>query len=320
MGLNIYNLYITRSKPELEYFKKLVHFLSYVELKETHLQVVHLDFKSKDSIPNIKYNLTKMIATVYTFSSAERTVYQTVIYNLDNLISLYKHRSGPNVFIYTGHSDGMYLVKKKVRILRIEDFCELTFKVNKGVKADLMIFDCCLCGNIGALYLCYNFTNYVIGSTSYQSYLSLLHTHCAYRFNGNIVNYAKEIIKELGNKEKSDDQAYDSNFSLYSMNEHLLKLIDLVLQFKNRFDYRKSFVIDYSYYKDIECLFKELAMDINGLLDKIVVFNRYQKQKCINRKLHKKKDYSIPSKLMIVLKRPIRTDLGTSADIFLLKP
>ena len=121
----------------------------------------------------------------------------------------------------------------------------------------------------------------------------------------------------MGNKEKTDHDAYDSDYSLYNMNEHLLEFIQLTLQFKDQFDYRKSFVIDYSYYKDLECSFKELGMNVTGLLNKFVLFNRFRKQKCVNRKLNKKKDYSIPSKLMIVLKRPIRTDLGTNADIFL---
>ena len=116
--------------------------------------------------------------------------------------------------------------------------------------------------------------------------------------------------------EKIEKDAYDSNYSVYAMNEFLLEFIQLVLQFKNEFNYRKSYVVDYSYYKDLECSFKELGIKVD--LSSFVMFNRYHKQKCGNRKLNKKKDYSIPSKLMIVLKRPIRTDLHTKADIFLL--
>ncbi len=54
--VNIYNLYITRNKLELEYFHRLVHFLSFVNLNDTVVQLVHLNFKSKDIIPNIKLN------------------------------------------------------------------------------------------------------------------------------------------------------------------------------------------------------------------------------------------------------------------------
>jgi hypothetical protein len=61
----------------------------------------------------------------------------------------------------------------------------------------------------------------------------------------------------------------------------------------------------------------EIGIDVRPLLNKFVLFNRYQKQNCQNRKISKKKDNSAPSKLMIILKRPIRTNLQTKADIFL---
>ena len=316
--LNIYDLYITRSKVELDYFYRLLHFLQFVELGTSYVQIVHLDFRNDEVVPNIRFTNTEMIARVYTFSKENKTLKTQIIYNLGDLINLYEYRSGTNVFVYTGHSDGMYLVKKKVRILRIEDFCELVYNVNKGKKADLIAFDCCLCGNIGTLYVCYPFTNYVLASTSYQSYLSILETHNVYK-NNDIPLYVKSIIKEIGSLEKVEQNAYDSNFSLYSMNDSLLELVNLILQFKNQFNYKKSYVIDSAQYKDLECSFKELNINITPLLNKIVVFNRYPNKTCGNRKLSKKKDYSIPSKLMIILKRPIRTDLHTKADIFLLK-
>uniref|UniRef100_A0A6C0AYQ4 Uncharacterized protein n=1 Tax=viral metagenome TaxID=1070528 RepID=A0A6C0AYQ4_9ZZZZ len=319
MVLNIYDLYITRSKPELDYFYRLVHFLKYVELGNTTVQLVHLDFRSNSVVPNIRFNNTEMISRVYTFTNDNRSVREAVIYNLNELIKLYTYRPGTNVFVYTGHSDGMYLVKRKVRLLRVEDFCELVSQVNKGQKADLIVFDCCLCGNIGTLYVCSSYTKYVLASTSYQSFLSILETNNTYKWPGDIKVYTKNIIKEIGSFEKIEKDAYDSNYSLYSMNEYLLQLIQLVLRYKEQFNYSKSYVIDSAQYKDIECAFQDLGIDVTPLLNKIVVFNRYpDKPKCVNRKISKKKDQSIPSKLMIVLKRPIRTDLHTKADIFLL--
>jgi len=317
--MNIYDLYITRSKPELEYFYRLVHFLQYIELNNTVLQLVHLDFKSKEVVPNIRFNNTEMIARKFTFSKDSRIMETFVIHNLNDLSKLYNYRSGTNVFVYTGHSDGMYLVKKKVRLLRIEDFCELVNIVNKGQKADLMVFDCCLCGNINTLYTCYPYTKYVLASTSYQSYLSILQTHNTYKNSDSILDYSKNIIKEIGSLEKVDNEAYDTNYSVYEMNKYLLEFIELVKTYKDQFNYRKSYVVDYSYYKDLECSFEEIGINVSPLLNKFVLFNRYPHKQCKNRKLNKKKDYSIPSKLMIVLKRPIRINLGTKGDIFLLK-
>jgi len=313
--MNVYDLYITRSTPELKYFNKVLHFLNFAELD--YVQVVHLDFPCKAVVPNIKFYNTKMIANVYTFSKSEKTKKQFIIYNLEDLIKLYTFRSGTNVFVYSGHSDGMYLIKKKVRLLRIEDFCELVYRVNNSQKADLMIFDCCLCGNISALYICYPFTKYVLSSTSYQSYFSMMETQSVYKPKSSIVNYCKAIMKEMGSLEKTDTEAYDSALSLYEMNDYLLEFINLTLQFKDQFDYSKSYVIDASQYKDLECAFNELGINVTPLMDKFVILNKYHKQTCKNRKLSKKKNYSIPSKCMIILKRPIRTDLGTKGDIFL---
>jgi len=312
--MNVYDLYITRSTHELKYFDKILHLLNFSE--PHYVQIVHLDFPSKAVVPNIKFYNTKMIASVYTFSKSEKTKKQFIIYNLEDLIKLYTFRPGPNVFVYSGHSDGMYLVKKKVRILRIEDFCELVFRVNNSQKAELIIFDCCLCGNINVLYVCYPFTKYVLSSTSYQSYLSMMETQSLYKPKS-ILNYCKGIIKEMRSLEKTDNEAYDSYLSLYEMNDSLLEFINLTLRFKDQFDYSKSYVIDSSQYKDLECAFKDIGMNVTSLMDKFVIFNRYHKQSCKNRKLSKKTNHSIPSKCMIVLKRPIRTDLGTKGDIFL---
>ena len=79
--MNIYDLYITRCKSELDYFYKLVHFLSYIELNDTFLQLVHLDFRYNSVVPNIKLNNSEIFAHVYTFSKNEKKVYKTVIYN-----------------------------------------------------------------------------------------------------------------------------------------------------------------------------------------------------------------------------------------------
>lgn len=317
--MNIYSLYISRSKPELDYFYRILHTLQFTELKNTTVQMVHIDFRSNDNIPNIRFQNTEMTAFVYTFEPGKRQRTTVTIYNLDTLIGLYVYRPGTNVFIYSGHSDGMYLAKKKVRLLRIEDFCELSRFVNNNKKADLMIFDCCCCANIGTLYVCYNFTKYLMASTSYQSYLSVLETQSLYKSTTDIPKFVQGVIKELGSLEKIDHNAYDSNFCLYNLNETVLELVQLTMKYKYQFNYSKSYTNDYSQYKDLECAFKYIGINIKPLLDKIVVFSRYTKTNCRNRKVPKKKESSIPSSLTVILKRPIRTNVPTSADIFLLK-
>ncbi len=315
--MNIYSLYISRSKFELEYFYRVIHLLQFTELKSTTVQIVHIDFKSNQNVRNIKFYNTEMTAFVYTFTPTNHQRKTVVIYNLNDLIGLYKYFSGTNIFIYSGHSDGLYLAKKKVRILRVEDFCELVYRVNNKQKADLMIFDCCCCANIGTLYIAYNFTKYVMASTSYQSYLSVLETQSIYRSSKDIPRFVQNIIKEIGSLEKIDQAAYDSNFCLYILNEYLLELVKITLQYKNQFNYSKSYTIDSSKYKDLECSFKELGINIRPLLDKFVLFTRYHKTTCQNRKVSKKKEESIPSSLTVVLKRPVFTDITTQADIFL---
>jgi len=294
--------------------------LQFTDLKTTTVQIVHIDFKSNQIVPNIKFQNTEMTAFVYTFEPGNRQRRQTTIYNLDNLVDVYTYLPGTNVFVYSGHSDGMYFVKKKIRILRIEDFCELVYRVNNRQKADLMIFDCCCCANIGTLYTAYNFTKYLMASTSYQSYLSVLETQSMYKgATGGIPKFAEGLIKELGSLEKIDPNAYDSAFCLYHLNEAVLQLVELTLLNKDRFNYRKSYTIDSNKYKDLECSFMELGIDIKPLLNKIVEYTRYTKTDCRNRKISKKKETSTGSNLTIILKRHIRTKLTTTADIFFKK-
>ena len=107
------------------------------------------------------------------------------------------------------------------------------------------------------------------------------------------------------------DQLYES-----SLNENVLQLAKLVLTYKDHFNHNKSFVIDYSLYKDLECCFNDLGIDISKLLDTINLWTRYSKTKCVNKKLPRSKNYSIPSRLMIVLKNPKRNAMPSKGDIF----
>jgi hypothetical protein len=318
MGLTIYNFCITRSEKELKYFHKVLVFLQYLQT-DAFVQIVHLHFKHNETVKNIKYHPKKMLANVYTFEKSTNEVYQKEIRTLSDLMDLYiPRRFGTKVFVYTGHSDGMYFRKKKINILRIEDYCELVATVNNGQKAELIIFDCCLCGNINCLYTCYDFTKYVIAATSYQSYLSMMNTHSIYKTYNETESYCRSILAEIGGLEKTDHNVYKTDYSLYRLNENFVRFVWIVMMYKNYFNMKKSFVIDSVKYNDIECCFRELGINVLPLLQKFVLFNTFHKTKCKNKKLSKQKNYSIPSQLMIIHKRPSKHGMETKGDILLI--
>jgi len=312
--VNIYNLCITRSKPELDYFYKVVHFLKFMEFKPgVTLQIVHFDFKSRDRVKNITVNTQPLYVTVYTMDR----VYQVYVKTLKDIVNLFTppKNNSPNVWIYTGHSDGIYLARNNIRLFRIEDFCQICSSVIQK-PADLMIFDCCLCANINCLYTCYNYTKIVMAASSYQSYLSVIHTQSLYRFNGDILKYCRQITREMSSFEKVDSLAYDSNFNIYRMTPIVLQLAQMTISYRKQFKKRKSFVVEFTTYKDLECCFRELGIDINRLLDDICIYTRYTKTQCVNRKQSRGKHSAIPSRLMVVLKTPKRGDIPTRGDIF----
>jgi hypothetical protein len=318
--VNIFNLYVTINKYELNYFYKVVHFLQFMDFKPgVNVQIVHFDFKTNERVANITLNKRPLFVSVFTFSSTGKNMYQKYITNIRDIVDLYNPVSnGANVWIYSGHGGGNYLAKKNVRLLRIEDFCEIVYRVI-GKPADLIIFDCCLCGSINCLYTCAinNSAKYVMAASSYQSYLSVMHTQSLYRFNDDIVTYCKGILKEMSSFEKVEREAYDTNFNIYQLTPAVLELAQLTLDYKDLFKLKKSFVIDNAKYKDLECCFSELGINIKPLLDDITLFTRYTKSKCVNVKQPRNKDTSIPSRLTVVLKRPKRKGLIiTQGDIF----
>ena len=308
--MNIYSLYVTRSREEREYFFKILKSI------KNNVQIVHLDFKYTDSVFNMKFYKQSINAVKYTFKNKILTKKTTVIYDFDDLVRLYNRLPGKNVFIYSGHSDGMYLVKHNIRLLRIEDFGDLIFKV-LGKKTDLIIFDCCLCGNIGCLSICKDYTDYVIASTSYWSYLSVLETPSLYSETSDTLLLAKNVVNELIQIEENTKNAYNTDFCLYEMNDSLNNLIDLVLKYKDSFNLKKSYVMEKSYYKDIECEFKEnFNIDISSILKRFIRFQRFPIKKCRDTPVSKNANKSAPSSIIIILKRPIH-EIPTRADIFL---
>ena len=101
------------------------------------------------------------------------------------------------------------------------------------------------------------------------------------------------------------------------MNDSLNKLIDLVLKYKDSFNLKKSYIMEKSYYKDIQCEFKEnFNIDILFILKGFIRFQRFPVKKCRDSKVSKNANKSAASSLVIILKRPIH-EIPTKADIFL---
>ena len=79
MNLNIFNIYVTRSREERNYFKKITDCIKNFNDSTFFIQIVHLDFKYNQVVKNMKYFRQKMIVTVYN-----KHVYQKIIYNFGN--------------------------------------------------------------------------------------------------------------------------------------------------------------------------------------------------------------------------------------------
>ena len=297
--MNIHSLYVTRSKSERDYFYKLLDFIR----DKPNIKIVHLDFNYSDTIGNLKENTKPIKATVYN----NKHLFKTNIITFNDLVRLFefKDNSLPNAFVYSGHSNGLVLMKHNIRILTIEDFCEISFKILRK-KADVFIFDCCLCGNISVLNAVKHSTKYVIASSSYWSELSILHTHSIFESN-DLQSVLVNAIKEFIYNEEHHKNSFTTDVMLYSINSSLSELINLVLKHKNTFT-SKDYIIDKRYYKDLYCLFKGIGIDIQDLLDKIVLFKRFEVNNCHSRVKSKKANSSWPSELSIILKNPLKNN------------
>ena len=306
--MNIHSLYITRSKDERDYFYKLLEHTK--KFGDNYIKIVHIDFKWDSVYKNIKFNNKHMVANVYTNGLLKKES----IFNFEDLVKLFEYRDNgkPNAFVYSGHSNGINLMKHNIRILRIEDFCELVYRtLNK--KADVLIYDCCLCGNISALNISMNFSKFMIAASSYWSSLSILHTYEIYE-NGDLIQILINSIKEFIEFEKNEKDAFTTDIMLYELNNNIKILVNLVLKYKDHFKHLKDYIIDKGYYKDLYCVFKDLGIPIQGILDKFILFKRFEVKRCHPKVKSIKANTSWPSELSIILKNP--TNESTDGAIF----
>lgn len=293
---NIYSLYVTTTKDEREYFYMLI---DKIRLFKNFITIVHLDFYFNDTVKNININKKKLSYTKYSFNNRVLHVKTGFIVNLQDLVNCFESTQGNNIFMYSGHSNGIYLMRHNIRLLTIQDFCGLVYGVLKK-KADLIIFDCCLCGNINCLSICKGYTDYVIASSGYWSELSMLQTKSIYSSR----NY-KDIITEMISLENNNNDNFITNYVLYNLNKYFDNLVSLTLKYKDQFK-SKSYVIDKVYYKDLECCFKDLGIDIRDILGKIIEYQRFKVHKCHSVKKSSKASKSYPSSMFIILRSPVK--------------
>ena len=205
-------------------------------------------------------------------------------------------------------------MKHNIRILRVEDFCELSYRTLKE-KADVIIFDCCLCGNISVLNIALPFAKYLIASSSYWSYLSILHCPELYYTHGDFKQTLINSIQSFIVMEENTKKTFVTNVMLYELNDSVKEFVNMVLLYKSKFN-GGNYIIDKPYYKDIYCVFKDLGINIQGLLDKFVLFKRFIVKKCNRRTKSPKAKNSWPSELSIILKNPIKDPFDPEALLF----
>ena len=118
--------------------------------------------------------------------------------------------------------------------------------------------------------------------------------------------------------ENNNKDNFITDYALYHLNDYFTQLVNLTLKFKDQFK-SKSYIIDKIYYKDLECVFRDLNIDIKEVLSKIVWFIRFKVKKCHSVKKSKKANKSNPSAMSIILKNPIKGSLVPAGSIFYLQ-
>lgn len=291
--INIHNLYISFNEEDrVIFYEVLADILKYNN--NNNIAIVHIKFNEGDVIDNINYIDKPLLAEVVTIKKNKLFIKQTEIVNINNIIDIFKKNCvhSRNIFVYSGHSDGLYLIHKKIHILSLKNFMEI---IQKSIckKADLIIGDACLLGNIGSLKICKNYSKYMISSPAYYGYVSMMSMQNLYKFT-NLVTYGKNIIDEYAIIQKSS-----FNVVLYELkNKNLQDIIDIVKKEKDNIKYKSCAINkkDY-YYVNVECglsqiKYKKLEL-FKQKLDSII---KYQKYRILGNQ--------ITARLLIILKKP----------------
>jgi hypothetical protein len=305
--MNIFGLYISFSQSEKKSFEKTLQKV--IEYQNgNHIVIIHFVFDHDDKIDHIR-NVSKKIPCELILIKDNNCIrLDTYIHSIKDIIGLYKVLNSsnhfPNIFIYSGHSDGLILGHKRIYFLSMDDFAEIIMGVLHK-KCDLVWCDTCLSGNISSLNSLKDVTRYFIASPMYYNYDSVLELKNLYRYpdqkrNTRMISYGKRIINEYMKiqRKKFTSTNFMVNIVFYEMNRYVSKLIDIILQNKNKIEYNICSISksDY-YYIDILCSLKQLDFKlynkVKKYLDQIIV---YKKQLDLGNNLD--------SKLLIILREP----------------
>jgi hypothetical protein len=194
--------------------------------------------------------------------------------------SIWNKEYNQNIFIYSGHSDGIIISHHRMYVMNLVDLSILIQSI-KGKKFDLFIADTCLLGSINALEKLRSCTKYVLASPSYCDYLSFLQTRSLYQSNASMLKYIKNIVKEMITMYSKvfSEKSFMIHFCLYHLNSSLNKLIQVVQDNKKFFKIDKKDICaingkDY-YYTDLICTLGKNNIDVSDLMEKIIIHNDY---------------------------------------------
>jgi hypothetical protein len=288
MGINIYDLYISFNKNDMKIFNMIMNKILKYQ-KGNNIMIIHIMFNKSDRIYNIKNYKKKLNCEIHHLYDNNYFTNNIEIDSIEDIIRIFKknNKPGKNVFMYSGHSDGLLFVNKHIYFISLKEFGYIIKKV-LGKKCDLIIGDACLMGNISALNIFKDYTKYMLASPTYYNYESMLEMKKLYKLPNKkdeeklIITYIKKLMNEYITVEKNKFKAknFMAHVVLYEMNDNIDKLTNLLLKYKNKFKYHNCAIYKKDfYYLDIICELKdkvpEKVEEAEKYINNIVKYNKY---------------------------------------------
>lgn len=230
--MNIYNLYISFSNQDYKVFQNILQKVNQ-NIGINNLLIVHLDLSKRNKVRILKFENQQVQESFDQVQSVQE------------LVSLFQTKWNreykKNIFIYSGHSDGIIISHHRMYVMNLADLSILIQSI-RGKIFDLFIADTCLLGSINALDKLRSCTKYVLASPSYCDYLSFLEAKYLYQSNASILKYVKNLVKEmiLMYSKVFSEKSFMIHFCLYHLNSSLDKLIQVVQDNKKLFQIEKK--------------------------------------------------------------------------------
>lgn len=319
MKYNIYNLFMTFSKPDREYYYKIFRDVTFNN-KESNLCMIHIPFDHNDKIDNIEYEKKGRHVDIFYINSEQFIHENTTIKNLDDIAKIFKKNNifEHNVFVYSGHSDGLFFNHRNVLYMTINNYCDVIKKTIGSKPSDFLILDACLLGNLNLLNICNGFTKYIISAPSYYDMASIMSTPQIYMTNlGGNIEYGKKVINGYVKMlEKTFTiKKFPVNMVLYDLtnNSRLNAISKFITEHKYEIKHtccslNKNDRYHVDAIKAIKLLDKKYEKEGAKIIKKINNLVLYQK--IINNN-----DENMISKLLIIMKKPNNYS-RTIGDIF----